>query len=97
MPRIDRKIKREMARVAKARNAREQAMVYASFEKGVEVGKQVQQAKIQYATIGMGYLYEYPVEGTPYVGSIDISRDGAIRSTIAGLVNEQPDADALPA
>lgn len=108
MPRIDRKIKRERARALKARTKREQEMINRAYDLGVGMGIEFQKQKLNYSTLGMGYLYEYSVEGTPEQPTVIDSNVGAdVRVTeLDGGIDfveqvrptyDYPDADSIPA
>ena len=96
MSRIDRKIKRERARALKARTKREQEMINRAYDLGVGMGIEFQKQKLNYSTLGMGYLYEYSVEGTPEQPTVTDSNAGVVIGGNADPRYDYPDADAIP-
>ncbi len=95
MARIDRKIKRELARAQKARSIREKKLESAAYDLGVQMGIQFQKQKVNYSTLGMGYLYEYPV-----VQADDSVCSTGVQPVLGVSVDpryDYPDGDAIPA
>lgn len=83
MARINRKIKRELARSLKARSLRESKLTRYYYDMGLASGIDLQKAKVDYSTLGMEYLYEYPVEGTSVADSVDVSNVGGIKPGVS--------------
>jgi hypothetical protein len=101
MPRIDRKVKRNIARSLKARSLREKRLEAYNFERGMHAGMFIQKAKVNNATLGMGYLYEYSVGclEEPQTVVDNPAGDGIGSVTVPCYLDkyDYPDADAIPA
>jgi hypothetical protein len=95
MARIDRKIKREQARARKARTKREQELINRAYDAGVGMGIQFQKQKVEYATLGMGYLYEYKVSDLVGDSGDANSLAGSIGSTDTSLPVAGPAFDVV--
>lgn len=86
MPRIDRKVKREMARSLKARGIRERKMMNQAYNLGLELGTRMQKAKVENATLGMEYPYEYSVLSETDASSIGNHPGGSSDAVVSNDV-----------
>lgn len=99
MAQIDRKLKRELARATKARNLRERRLMSSAYDVGVGMGIEFQKQKVDYSTLAMGYLYEYPVENSVEGSSSDPVDTNSVPVAPPSHDSryDYPDADSIPA
>lgn len=93
MPRVNRVIKGNIERAFKARGLREKQQALVNFTRGFNMGSDVMRLRIQNATAGMEYGYEYTVESE---GKADDGGSSVGSSFVVPVVPNAPTAEPAP-